>query len=111
MITVLNDKAIAVEVPEDAKDFNLWQSQFSLRGRKKGAYVLSFNCHKSPSKDLPIDLPDGNWSILGRPEDMTAEQWNLVRTENTRLSPSVAGAHFLKLKKVNPSSVIILIKE
>jgi hypothetical protein len=58
-VTVLNEKAIAVEVDIKAKNF-------FISGDNMGNWLIGYN--------TIISIPEGNWEILGRPEEITEEQ-------------------------------------
>lgn len=118
MITELNEKAIAVEVPEGAHTFSIGFATGRLCYSPKGSAINT----------IYTDLPPGNWSILGRPNELSEEQWKKVVTAEKTFGypsygqipngsyqwfakPSESGQSLLKSKNVNPESVIILIKQ
>lgn len=72
-ITVLNKKAIAVKLPDDAHSFEIYENNviggfcvMYLRGEP------DYACQYSPN------LPPGQWLILGMSDVLTEEQWEKV---------------------------------
>lgn len=124
-ITELNEKAIAVEVPEDADNFDYFEEKNDLWFE-----LLDKNC--TPIASDFISLQEGRYSILGRPEDLTEEQWKgIVERLNTFVgdnsqhidvyvdyykdyecqTATESGLSLLKSKGLNPVEIIILIKQ
>lgn len=123
-ITVLNEKAIAVHVTETANNFSIYEQELMFTDKKPDdPYPLGLD-------DLDgIDLPPGSWQILGRPEEITEEQWKgIVDTYpddgcggfaymdytscvNGFETAKESGLDLLKSKGLNPESIIILIKK
>lgn len=113
-ITVLNEKAIAVNIPE---------YQFHLLGSRL-FYKEPMDRHFEH-----VVLPSGQWSLLGRPKEITEEQWKgIVDTYpddgcggfaymdytscvNGFETAKESGLDLLKSKGLNPESIIILIKQ
>jgi len=130
MIHELTDRSIAVEVPEGAWRF---YSNNGIASGKIGMDVserledgsLRMYAHK-------CDLPPGSWSILGKGNEITEEQWKTivgiewfedddeyfyiyepdgkVRSNLFYDTAIESGLSLLKSKSLNPESIIILIK-
>lgn len=123
MIHNLTDNSIAVDVPEDAYGFQI-------------PYNLSILGYQLPPlrANFSIDIPEGNWEILGRPEEMEEEQAQKIieepklgyykNYEDKRAYDEFiwldifiirtaikSFQSLLKSKNLNPESVIILIKK
>lgn len=125
MITELNEKAIGVEVPSGAYDFDI-----------NGSELFFINKHKDDPYPLGLDdvdgrdLPSGVWQILGRGSELTEEQWkqgslnwieivdevgyrDYTRYEDFRYfkTATESGLSLLKSKNLNPDNALILIKK
>jgi hypothetical protein len=131
MVTVLNDKAIAVEIPPEGNIDNsyLWGSTHQ--------YWVKYTTMPQPGKfkTNEIKLPAGYWEIVGRPESITEEQakqvveavkdWKTVIyydyeapgldyrdiVETAYDAALESFRSLLKSKSVDPEKVIILIKQ
>lgn len=128
-VTILNDNSIAVQLPETAID--PWMLE--RNDPQLGYYIPNKTFGEEGNMwSESIKLPEGNWSILGRPEEMTEEQWKRVvlydinpmqdyfegamdyglSYENFNLDTCFeSGLSLLKSKNIDPSKVIILIKQ
>jgi hypothetical protein len=73
-ITWLTEDAIAVTTPEDIKSFDIWEATMSLRGYKKGREYLGAGSNV-------IELPPGNWSILGLSTQLSEDEFEKVVRE------------------------------
>lgn len=98
MITVLSDKAIAIHVPDYPKHLCPYIGDIRNSLMYWGGHDLQ-ELQEQP-------LPDGNWEILGRPEEMNVEQCAMVMGDDER-------SLYLLLveKKLDDKSIIILIKK
>jgi hypothetical protein len=114
MVTVLNDKAIAVEAPEYAHNFIVDQGSIYWR-----PWDL----------DQPIKLPAGNWEIIAKASELNEEQWKEIVEWFSILgdtgyqdygkeylsygfkTATESGQSLLKSKNVPIDRVIILIKQ
>lgn len=99
-VTVLNDKAIAIQVPEDSNGFgtdhtgDFFYEYDVVNGGNMRTGWIAINT-----------LPEGNWSILGKPEEMNVEQCAMVMGDDER------SLYLLLVEnKLYDKSIIILIK-
>lgn len=68
-ITQLNNKAIAVTgLPEGTCNFDI----------NNLCNFLGFDDSETGSLDGVVELPEGNWSILGFTQDLKEEQWTTI---------------------------------
>lgn len=129
-ITQLNERSIGIEVKPDWTKFSIWVAQHSLRGHKKGFNYLQYFEGEHPIYDL-IELPPGSWSILGKGNELTEEQWNGIVEQivvmsgddlidgfkdycdpvHGYVSPIPSGLSLLKSKGLNPETTLILQKQ
>jgi hypothetical protein len=125
MIHTLTDKAIAVEVKPDWTKFYVWGAGGKLQYFEGDHPIFGI-----------IDLPEGNWQILGRPASITLEQakeiipfhlgesgkydagyWDYDKMDvscDYMVNANSALSSFqslLKSKNISPDKVIILIKQ
>lgn len=126
IVNSLNEKAIAVEVPEDLSDPIL----SSVDGKQ---YIIADKGDSSnPEFYMSTEpLPPGSWSILGKGNELTEEQWNGIVEQivvmsgddlidgfkdycdpvHGYVSPIPSGLSLLKSKGLNPTTTLILIKQ
>lgn len=115
-ITTLNEKAIAVQIPEELRRPMIHYNQLWLC--KKGTTWRRSFC----------DLPEGPYEILGRPEEITEEQWKGIverampfgrvgrymdyeYPDSAFYEAKTSGLSLLKSKSLEGASIIILIKQ
>lgn len=105
-ITQLNERSIAVEIPEDAADFNL---HYLEQAGEWDVPKLVFSSEiQDPLKcggDM-LRLPPGSWSILGKGDQIMENTWQDIGFGN-----SVIGKEFLKSRNIDPSTTLILKKQ
>jgi hypothetical protein len=123
----LTENSISIEVPEGATGFSIWEATMSLMGYKKGDLFFGYVLGKDISDNIKI--PKGNWAILGRPASITETQWKQIVEWFSILgdtgyqdygkeylsygfkTATESGFSLLKSKNVDPSKIIILIKQ
>ncbi len=98
MIHNISDKAIAVEVSEDAEEFRLTRIHADLD--------LVCPNGNGGMKWIAM-IPEGNWQILGRPQELTLEQ--VYQVMGTLKNGSLND--LLKSKNLEPSNCLILINK
>jgi hypothetical protein len=135
MVTILNDKSIAVEIPPEGNINNsyLWGGS--------GQYWVRYTTMPKPGKfkTNEIKLPEGYWGIAGRPNNLTEEQWEKIvdwyeDSNDSSYDPQYnvttyfkvftdyvtgddfdtaieSGLSLLASKNIDPGKVIILIKQ
>lgn len=98
----------AVEVPDDAKGFDIWEATMSLRGYKKGDLFLGY-IHNGESYNEP--LPSGNWSILFSTKDAGEEDWATAFSDSCDYTSKECGIDILTSKGLDPNKNYVLIKK
>jgi len=73
MITELTENSIAVQIPSDAEDVRC----YSIGGEYRIAFTSRIQDPLKVGGDI-IPLAAGNWRILGRPAELTEEQWKAI---------------------------------
>jgi hypothetical protein len=116
MIHELNDKAIAVDVPEGSWNYELYEEA------KIRFIGYSHSFHKGRAKQSFVELSPGSWSILGRGSEISEAQAELVCPIDEGLamyhahmnygpqSTALESFHSLLKSKNIPLSSVILVK-
>jgi hypothetical protein len=104
MIHQLTENSIAIEVPEGAFRFNVYEGLFRWTNYK---HYKPDQIENDGWEMLPIsESGELDWQILGRPSDLTREQCDKI------MEGYEGTVHLLLLSKnVTEDKVIILIKQ
>jgi hypothetical protein len=72
-IRVLNERAIAVKLPDDTVSYGI-----GIALMYSGANYLAYNAKSHMCFDERVYLPKGSWSILGMSDKLSEDEWKKV---------------------------------